>query len=588
MLSVEYRETKSLVENNQFLMRNTVFKTLTTNISDKLANYPLSSEDIDLNWNELPLNFMVNHKGDWIFPLRFSGQQGNSLSELWRYYELDEKSANSELLNLSPESKLRIRALIAVKLALTANDQPKLSQQIERYFSLVENVQLSELEEIISGLRFLQLEKDARWNNQLIKLLLFQGSNQVTPLSDYIFKYNNKLSKADLDHSISKVQLILEDANIDTGWFNQSVSELWKPNLALDIKSLRDYSIVDNQWISIRTSDSLLLFLPFSAESELKAVEKTLKSQGVLNSSDSLSIGKTWNSSLIGNVADLPLDIQRVEWEKQADQQNYFFTIKVILTLTFIISLFIVVSLISYRNKKKTEFIDLRENFINLVSHELKTPLASIRIMVETLQKRNNRNLSIKDYPDKVISEVDRLWLMVDNLLSLNQIKSGELELNIDKVNLNALVTRVYDKFNEHRSHELILKNDLPKDCFCSVDPLLFELVIINLFSNSIKYCNKPDVKISVEFNSERNSLILSDNACGIKQSNWTRVFDDFYRDTSTSSKQGTGVGLSLCKQIMKIHNGTIAIADSTENGTIWVIALPEFVKQDKGTNIDY
>jgi len=603
MLSVEFREAKLLLENNQQLMRNTIVKTLTSNISDKLAGYPISSSSIDSNWNKLPLNFMANHKGQWIFPKRFSGEQKNSISTLWKYYELDRKpdnEANDELNtesasnskklaleNISNESKLRIKALRDVKLALKADDQLRIVQQVKNYFSLVENYQLPVLEEIISSLRFLQLEKNARWNSELIQLITFQGSSQITPLVDYIFKHNEKLSNKDVERSIEKIQIILENSNINASWFNQSARELWAPNLALNVNSLKNYSIIQNKWISVRTSEDLMLFLPFSTDVELEAVENTLKSQGILDNNDSLSISNALNDGVIKTVAELSFDIQRDAWRKQAEQQDYFFMIKIALTLTFIISLFIVVAFVSYKNKKKAEFIDLRENFINLVSHELKTPLASIRIMIETLQKRNDKNLSIKDYPDKIVSEVDRLWLMVDNLLSLNQIKSGELELNIDKVNLSSLIERVYEKFCEHQSSKLVFKNSVPEDCFNFVDPLLFELVIINLFSNSIKYCDKSEVKVEISFIPQKNTLIFLDNACGIKQADWNRVFDDFYRDTSTNSKQGTGVGLSLCRQIMKVHQGTITIKDSNKSGTSWAIELPGVDKTTKGTELE-
>jgi len=603
MLSVEFREAKLLLENNQQLMRNTIVKTLTSNISDKLAGYPISSSSIDSNWNKLPLNFMANHKGQWIFPKRFSGEQKNSISTLWKYYELDRKpdnEANDELNtesasnskklaleNISNESKLRIKALRDVKLALKADDQLRIVQQVKNYFSLVENYQLPVSEEIISSLRFLQLEKNARWNSELIQLITFQGSSQITPLVDYIFKHNEKLSNKDVERSIEKIQIILENSNINASWFNQSARELWAPNLALNVNSLKNYSIIQNKWISVRTSEDLMLFLPFSTDVELEAVENTLKSQGILDNNDSLSISNALNDGVIKTVAELSFDIQRDAWRKQAKQQDYFFMIKIALTLTFIISLFIVVAFVSYKNKKNAEFIDLRENFINLVSHELKTPLASIRIMIETLQKRNDKNLSIKDYPDKIVSEVDRLWLMVDNLLSLNQIKSGELELNIDKVNLSSLIERVYEKFCEHQSSKLVFKNSVPEDCFNFVDPLLFELVIINLFSNSIKYCDKSEVKVEISFIPQKNTLIFLDNACGIKQADWNRVFDDFYRDTSTNSKQGTGVGLSLCRQIMKVHQGTITIKDSNKSGTSWAIELPGVDKTTKGTELE-
>ncbi|MGX5172515.1 sensor histidine kinase [Aliikangiella sp. IMCC44653] len=582
MLSVEYREAKRLIDDNQFLMKNTVIKTLTTNISNRSASYPLTSTEIASNWKRLPLNFMANQQGKWLFPFRFNGLQGNNLSTLWQHYDLNKTLGEKELSALSSASQLRLESLRNIKQALKSNDQAKLAQEVENYFSLVENYQLSILEEIISSLRFLQLEEDTRWNVELIQLIVFEGSNQLTPLIDFIFKHNDKLSREDIDLAISKIEVILESANIDASWFNQSINELWKPNLSLNIDSLKEYAIIHNKWIMVHASEGLMLFLPFSIETELTTVEKMLKLQGVLDADDKISIGDTQGEKMVRTIVDLPFDIKRATWIEQRKQQSNFFKVKIALTLTFVISLLVVVAFISYRNKKKSEFIDLRENFINLVSHELKTPLASIRIMIETLQKRHNRNLSIKDYPDKIITEVDRLWLMVDNLLSLNQIKSGELELNLDKVNLGSLVERVYEKFSEYQSKQLIFINNIQSDSVSFVDPLLFELVIINLFSNSIKYCDKSEVKIEASFDSKQRKLIFTDNACGIQRSNWSRVFDDFYRDTSTNAKQGTGVGLSLCKQIMKIHRSSITITASSKNGTTWEIVLPETSPQGK------
>ena len=583
MLTVEYREAKLLIKNNQFLMQDTLVKTLTTNISERVSKYPSSNMDINKNWHNLPLDIIVNYQGEWVFPFRFSGTNSNDLSELWLHYDLEK---NDKRTGLSDESELRVKALSQIKKALSKGDQVIIKQQLENYFSIVENYQLSALEEIIAGLTFLQLEKDFRWNSQLIQLIVFQGSHQIIPLVDYIFKNNDKLSRADIKLSISKIQQILESANLDVSWFNQTVDKFWLDGFNLDVNLLNDYSVIDGQWISIRISSEIVLILPFSIEEEVEKVELILKSQGVLDKSDQLTVVSD-NSMKIKNLVDFSIDIKRKKWEDQANKQNRFFWIKIILTLIFIVSIFVVLIFVSYRNKKKEEFIDMRENFINLVSHELKTPLASIRLMIETLQKRHDRELSISDYPTKIINEVDRLWLMVDNLLSLNQIKSGELKLAIDRINLNRLLDRIKEKFNEHLSKKLIFSNHIPDDFFCRVDPLLFELVIINLFSNAMKYCDKPFVQIDVRLNLEQNKLLFTDNACGIDQSNWERVFDNFYRDTRARSKQGSGVGLSLCRQIMKVHQSTITIIESDERGTIWGIGLPDVTETIRGKSRD-
>ncbi len=579
MLTVEYRENKLLIENNRILMRNTVVKTLTNNIATKVTNYPLSADDINSSWNKLPLSFLANSEGEWIFPSRFLGSLDSNLSKLWTLYELDDEALDSVQTQLSLESKLRIKALNRIKKSLNDDDKSTVPQHVKTYFSLVENYQLSELEEIISNLRFLQLKDTERWNRELTQLIVFDGSRQIKSLSNYLFRNNQRLSKKDMNLAIKKIRSILEKANIDTSWFDTSTTELWTPNLTIDIKTLANYSILQNKWITIEADEKLVLLIPFSFESELNAVENQLKLQGILDDEDRLSIKEIDSNDKVKVLQNLPIIIKKPAWNRQLAKQNYFLMTKIVLTLIFMLSLFIVVAFVSYKNRKKMELVNLKENFINLVSHELKTPLASIRLMIETIQKRQSRNLSIKDYPDKIIEEVDRLWLMVDNILSLNQIKSGELELNIDSVNVKPLVQRVYDKFNEFQSKEIILRNNVDRILAYQVDPLLFELVIINLFSNAIKYCNKKTVCIEISASLNPNRILLTDNASGIKELNWNKIFDDFYRENKSKTKQGTGVGLSLCRQIMNIHKGSITVKKSDEKGTTWEIELPDIEK---------
>ncbi len=583
MLFTEYHEANKLIENNKVLMKSTVLKTLTNNVSSKLITNPLTISDIENNWQQLPLNFLASDGNHWIFPKRFQGVNSNDISSLWSLYNLspnsqthieDAKTSNKPVKTtpkfIPKESDQRIKSLNKIKQALKAGDQTKVINLIESYFLLVENFQLSAIEEIISSLSFLLLEKNSRWNSQLIELIIFNGSHQVTPLIEYIFNQNNKLTRADLKRSIDYITQILESANIDSTWFNEATDALWKENPQINIDTLANNLIIHNSWISMNASDELMLLLPFKISTELKLVEEKLKSQGIFDQTDSISI--TSNNLNDTNIllSNLSFDIHRHSWEKRISQQEYFFIIKITLTVVFIASLFALIIFITYKNKKKTEFIKLKESFINLVSHELKTPLASIRLMIETLQKRHDKKLSLKNYPGKIIGEVDRLWLMVDNLLSLNQIKSGELKLNIDKVNVNSVLCRVCNSFNYNQPKKLNFKKNL-NNIYINFDPLLFELVITNLFSNSIKYCDNAEVSIEISYSQEKSTLYLSDNACGINKSDWHRVFDDFYR-SANNTKQGSGVGLSLCRQIMNIHKGSISIVNSDTTGTKWAL----------------
>ncbi|WP_444997353.1 sensor histidine kinase [Aliikangiella sp. IMCC44359] len=579
MLTVEYKESKKLIINNQFLMKNTVIKTMAKRVSEQLNNYPDNLNDLHTNWRKLPLNISISHKNQWIFPKRFSGKMINTPSQLWEAYKLEgelEKMNNE----LQPETRQRVEILNQINISLKTKNPTDTSKLTKTYFNLLENYHLSAIEEIISRLAFLQLGEKYRWNNQLIDLLVFQGYKQLPSISDYIFQQNNKLSIADIKLSISKTQSILENTNINSDWFNQSAQALWKTDLAINSEPFKHLSLIDNQLLYYKTKENLAYLVPFNIENELKEVEKILKSQSILGDEDTISIKDNLKQQQRAHpIEDLDYIINHSLWKKQHQQQTQFFIIKAILSITFILSLIITVIFITYRNKKKIEFINLRENFINLVSHELKTPLASIRIMIETLQKRNNRKLSIKNYPEKIISEVDRLWLMVDNLLSLNQIKSGKLNLNITQTNLTQLFNRVYANFKENSSVELNVNNKLPEKFYSQFDPILFELVFINLFSNAIKYCKHPQINIEISINKEQNQLYFTDNACGIPTVLWNEVFDDFYREDINKSKQGTGIGLSLCKQIMNIHQGDIAIKNSSDAGTCWMLTLPKIEK---------
>jgi K+-sensing histidine kinase KdpD len=249
--------------------------------------------------------------------------------------------------------------------------------------------------------------------------------------------------------------------------------------------------------------------------------------------------------------------------------------------MLLILSLLLLTKWFVTRQRKKLEYIELRENFINLVSHELKTPLASIRIMVETLQKRNERELSIKDYPQKIVAEVDHLWFMVDNLLSLNHIKSNELSLNIESQNLHSAIERVKLKLIENAAGKLTIVNNVPMHVRLPVDALLFDLVLINIVSNAIKYCDKAAPIVELSFEPDKQRLLVRDNACGVAHENWQRVFNDFYREDNKLSRQGTGIGLSLCHQIMQLHHGAIYIEESSAEGTLWCVELPlKFVEE--------
>ncbi len=580
MIVVEYRNNLQLIQDNKQLMQETVIRTLKKNAEEALQGYPTSIETVNKQWKELPLDFTLYYSGEHFYPFRFSGETTGKKSVLWESYD------NFQAIDITTNEQtvMRLKALKEIDAllnhqSLNTNQKTKLNSIVKSYFDLVENYPLSPLEETISGLRFLNLGDNTRWGHMLVNTYLITGTSQFSPLFDYLFTQNQAFTREDLQYSIKNISILLERNNLRTEWFNQASNYLLKKSSSKIPNLLSNALHIERNTLIMSLSPSLMIKIPFKLEYELKRVLKQLQSQAILNNNDDIIIKKN-NIINILPIDSLSFTIHRELWEKQQTSQKNYFIVKLTLSSFFVISLFAIIYNIYSQQRRHLKYINLRENFINLVSHELKTPLASIRLMVETLQKRYQRQLDLKNYPYKIVGEVDRLSLMVDNLLSMNRIKSGEVELSIEALNLQQLVTQVTQRFNEDSSINLHCHYELPKDYLVYADVMLLELVITNLFSNAIKYSQHEKTIITIKNKINSSAFFISDNACGISRKNWQLVFDDFFREKNKLAAKGSGVGLSVCKMILRLHNGNITIESSNTNpkeqtGTTWKIELP-------------
>ncbi|TQV88027.1 sensor histidine kinase [Aliikangiella coralliicola] len=570
MLLLEYHQNQRVLAENKKLTQNTVIKTLTNNISSRLNGRILSVEKIESQWQSLSPDITIGYQNRWIFPFKYTGSDSNSLSSLWQAYDLDNNSTET-----SPASITRVNSLRELKVALSKNSSKELKDKVDNYFSLVENFQLSPLEEVISGLTFLQIDKNKSWSYQLTKLYLFKGSEQLTPIVKLAFQENSVFSRGDMDLIFKRIKNIAELTNLDTSWINQSMTHFWQQPPKISPDSLQDFAIIDNRFISLKAAQDITLLLPFSIEDELNSVVVSLIELGILNHGDSVDAISPAPQNKVFALKDISLKINRKLWQEQSKTQFQFFVVKLSLLLLLVISLLISVSYLLYRNKKRNEFIQLRENFVNLVSHELKTPLASIRLMTETLEKRAQKNMPLKDYPSRIVSDVDRLWLMVENLLSLNHINSGEAKLNLEPIKVRDFVQRLSQQFQEQTTLPLNVSNKIPKEFEIVADPVLIELIFVNLFSNAIKYCNKEQAQLEVSLSPDSNGITVVDNGTGINKKNWKRVFDNFFREPGQSAIKGSGIGLAVCRKIAELHKGEITILHSNSLGTKWLITIP-------------
>jgi two-component system phosphate regulon sensor histidine kinase PhoR len=223
----------------------------------------------------------------------------------------------------------------------------------------------------------------------------------------------------------------------------------------------------------------------------------------------------------------------------------------------------------------------MRRDFVANVSHELKTPLTSIKGFVETLleaaweDRENSRNFL------KIIQEhTNRLDLLVDDLLNLAHLESKEASLEKEEFNLKNLLEDIFASFKmQLKKKEISLKNDIAPDLRISADKEKIGQVLSNLIDNAIKFNqDKGIIKISVENLNSKLKIIVEDTGIGIPAKDLSRIFERFYRVDKARSRElgGTGLGLSIVKHIVELHGGSVGVESSEGLGAKFWFILPK------------
>lgn len=212
-----------------------------------------------------------------------------------------------------------------------------------------------------------------------------------------------------------------------------------------------------------------------------------------------------------------------------------------------------------------------RSEFVSNVSHELKTPLTSIKGFIDTiLQHRMTDNEELNHYLNIVQKHANRLEAIIHDLLIISKIEDGREkdEISFSNENLRAVINEAMEicKFRADEKKINISYNG-PQSIMVKINAPLMEQAIVNLFDNAIKYSNDSgNITLSVMENEEEVTVSVKDEGCGIATEHLPRIFERFYRvDKARSRKMGgTGLGLSIVKHIAIIHNGSVW-AESTE-----------------------
>ena len=232
--------------------------------------------------------------------------------------------------------------------------------------------------------------------------------------------------------------------------------------------------------------------------------------------------------------------------------------------------------------RRQRQLADIKNEFISNITHELKTPIATVHVALEALQNFNaiDDPKKSKEYLDISMSELTRLELLVDNVLKRSMLEKDAIKMDPTSINLHQLIEKViltlkvqFEKRDAHLNFTTVGDH-----FFIIADRLHMTSVIYNLLDNAIKYSDgKPEIEIRLTQMDNSIKLDISDKGIGIPKAYKDKIFEPFFRvpHQDRHDAKGHGLGLSYVAQIIKLHHGTITISNGKDKGTVFTIQLP-------------
>jgi K+-sensing histidine kinase KdpD len=227
--------------------------------------------------------------------------------------------------------------------------------------------------------------------------------------------------------------------------------------------------------------------------------------------------------------------------------------------------------------KKELELTRNQNNFLLSVTHELKTPLASSRLMLQTIRKHELSEEKRKDLLSKALEENQRLESLIDNILNATRLEHNALHPVFENLNLSETITSITSRF-EKRYPLAQFKISISKDIFAQADLFFMDCILSNLLDNAVKYAGeKADISVELEVNESNAILTISDNGPGISDEEKKRVFKKFYRSGNEEirSQKGSGLGLYIVAELVRLQKGNILLSRSENGGAKFQVTLP-------------
>jgi len=221
-----------------------------------------------------------------------------------------------------------------------------------------------------------------------------------------------------------------------------------------------------------------------------------------------------------------------------------------------------------------------RQEFVSNVSHELKTPLSSMKVLSESLLLQEDAPTeTYREFLTDITSEVDRMTAIINELLTLVRLDQSEPVMNIKPVKINKMLEDILKRLYplaEQKNIELLFEDVRP--VVIDADEMKLSLAVSNLVENGIKYTNEGGtVKVIADADHQNAFITVQDTGLGISEEDQQKVFTRFYRVDKTRDREtgGTGLGLSITHKTVLLHNGSIRLISKENEGSSFILRLP-------------
>jgi K+-sensing histidine kinase KdpD len=242
---------------------------------------------------------------------------------------------------------------------------------------------------------------------------------------------------------------------------------------------------------------------------------------------------------------------------------------------TFILVILLTAGIVYYAYYRQRRLAKLQQNFMLSVTHELKTPIAGIKLNMQTLEKRKLDEETRNKLLASCVTETNRLNDLCNNILVATQLESARKAIYSEEVNMNELIEDVIQEIKQRYPGCSIETSIMDEPLHIKGDSSLWKLVVSNLIENARKYSpNSENIEVILKRQNNKIIFAVKDHGIGIPDIEKEKIFEKFYRigNENTRSSKGTGLGLFIVKKITSLYKYDITVKNNTPKGSIFEV----------------